>query len=296
MARSWLTLRGTWIAIAAVLVLIAVTTLLRARRRSKSAVADDPSAASARPLEEHGGRCSKPFLAEDVPCPYVGMPGPDDDYGAPFAGNPEGTCRHAGDLVMPSGELVADDPLVFLDDRAFTVKAAPGTYPVFLARPKDLSGDVALALLRIREARPVRWEIAKLPNEKPGHHFYPVDSGTGCYVDRVTAQTILARQKAELDRQTDIVLQSGVDPNDVLAWHEAMERARGERKDLLQLLYDAGYHDGPSASLCIDADTGGNLVVFTSGAGDGQYGVYAGYDAGGALVAFVTDFHILPIE
>src|SRR5262249_8454800 len=163
------------------------------------------------------------------PCPYVGMPGPDDDYGAPFAGRPEGSCRHAGDLVMPSGELVADDPLVFLDDRAFTVTVPPGTYPVFLARPKALSDDVALALLRMREARPVRWEIAKLANEKPGHHFYPVDSGTGCYVDRVTAQTILARQNAELDREMDAVMQSGVDPNDGPAWHDAMERARGER-------------------------------------------------------------------
>lgn len=252
----------------AVVVLTAATTLLRRHRSTRGFDGRGAgSAASARPLEEHGGRCATAFVTEDIPCPYVGMPGPRDDYGAPFAGDPEGSCRHAGDLVMPTGELVADDPLVFLDDHAFELRVPPGTYPVIVARPKELAGGVALALLRIQTTRPVRWEIAKLPNEKPGHHFYPVDAGTGCYVDRATARTILARQDAALDRD--------------------------DGKDLLELLYEAGYRDGPTASLCIDADTGGNIVVFSSGAGDGRYGVYAGYDASGALVAFVTDFNVL---
>ncbi|MGZ6067070.1 MAG: DUF4241 domain-containing protein, partial [Polyangiales bacterium] len=56
-----------------------------------------------------------------------------------------------------------------------------------------------------------------------------------------------------------------------------------ERKNLLELLNAAGYEHGPSASLCIDAETGGNLVAFRSGAGDGSYGVYVGHDASGAV-------------
>jgi hypothetical protein len=264
-----------------------VTRLVRTRRSESRAT---------KPLEEHGGRCAiRPPAATVVPCPYLGTKGP-DDYGAPFAGEPEGTCRLAGQLVMPSGELVAADPLVFMNDRAFTVTVPPGTYPVFLAQPKKLSGDIALSLLRIREARPVRWEIAVLPGEKPGAHFYPVDAGTGCYVDRVTARTILERERAEMDRQMEVVKQRGVDMADGNAWHAAMNSAARERKDLLQLLYDAGYEKGPSASLCIDAETGGNLVVFRSGAGDGTYGVYVGRDETGAVAAFVTDFALLHTE
>jgi hypothetical protein len=192
------------------------------------------------------------------------------DYGAPFAGDPGIECIEAGRLVMPTGQLVAADPLVFLNDRAFPVGVAPGTYPVVLARQKD-GGDIALALLQVRDTRPVRWEIAVLPGEKPGAHFYPVDSGTGAYVDRAVAQTILARQEAELDRQ----VRGG---------------KQGERKDLLDLLNESGYAAGPSGNVCIDSDTGGNLIAFRSGAGDGSYGVYIGYDASGTVSAFVTDF------
>ncbi len=169
------------------------------------------------------------------------------------------TCTFAGDLTMPSGELVAADPLVFLDDKAFTVTVPPGTYPVILAiQGGPPRGDVALALLRVREARPARWEIGVLPGEKPGHHFYPVDSGTGCYVDRAVAREILARDG-----------------------------------DLLALLEIAGYRERRTASVCVEQHTGGNLIAFASGAGDGSYGVYVGYDAAGAVAAFVTDFGLI---
>ncbi len=275
--------RWHWFVVAGVVVAVLSVATSRWRKRGV------PPKASARPLEEHGGRCATKTVAGGVvPCPYIGTKG--DDLGAAFADETEGACRLAGQLVMPSGELVAADPLVFLNDRAFPVSVPPGTYPVFLAQPKRLSGDIAFALLRVRESRPVRWEIAKLPGEKPGAHFYQVDSGTGCYVDRMTARTILAREQAELDRQTAVVLQSGVDPNNAEAWHRAMDRARKERKDLLELLTDAGYGRDRSASLCVDAENGGNIVVFTSGAGDGSYGVHIGRDATGAVAAFVTDF------
>ncbi|MGZ3473503.1 MAG: DUF4241 domain-containing protein [Polyangiales bacterium] len=274
--RRWLWFVGAAIVVVSLAVL---QKLARTRRGGSQA---------AQPLEEHGGRCATPAPAGTVvPCPYLGMQGP-NDFGAPFAGEPEGTCRLVGHLVMRSGELVAADPLVFLNDRAFTITVPPGTYPVFLAQPKKLSGDVALSLLRIRESRPVRWEIAKLPGEEPGAHFYPVDAGTGCYVDRLTARTILAREKGEIDRQVAVVQQSGVDPSDGNAWHAAMERAAKERKNLLELLNAAGYEHGPSASLCIDAESGGDIVAFAAAP--------EMVPASGAVAAFVTDFKLLDSE
>ncbi|MGZ3456279.1 MAG: DUF4241 domain-containing protein, partial [Polyangiales bacterium] len=85
-------------------------------------------------------------------------------------------------------------------------------------------------------------------------------------------------------------------PSDGNAWHAAMERAAKERKNLLELLNAAGYEHGPSASLCIDAESGGDIVAFRSGAGDGSYGVYVGHDASRAVAAFVTDFKLLDSE
>jgi hypothetical protein len=276
---------------------LAVVAALLLRRRHGPAGLEG----AARPVEEHDGLCAAPSpqLAEPVPCPYVGKPGAKGkaiDYGAPFAGEEPGvSCLAGGTLVAPTGQLVAADPLVFLNDRAFTVSVPPGRYPVVLAwtgTTRD-DGDVALALLQIRPERPVRWEIAVLPDEKPGAHFYPVDTGTGCYVDRAVAREILARQKAEEDRQLARVKSQGVSPWDGDGWHRAMQAAAAERKDLLELLRLAGYDRRQAASLCIDPATGGNLVVFRSGAGDGSYGVYVGYDASGAVAAFVTDFGIL---
>jgi len=271
------------------LAIVAVFALARRRR---------PAVAPGRPIEEHDGLCAAPPqpVAEPVPCPYAGKPGVTGlaiDYGAPFAGEPGITCLSAGALVMPTGQLVASDPFVFLNDRAFTVSVPAGEYPVILAMQGDRRGDVALAMLKVRDARPVRWEIGVLPDEKPGHHFYPVDTGTGCYVDRAVASEILARQEAELDRQVARMKAMGVNPADDGAWHEAMQAVAAERKDLLELVNLAGYGTRPAASLCIDAQSGGNLVAFRSGAGDGSYGVYVGYDASGAVAAFVTDFGLI---
>ena len=253
-----------------------------------------PPLPTARPIEEHAGRCaqSSPRAGQKIPCPYVGQPGA-FDYGAPFAGIDGVTCASAGELVMPTGQLVAADPLVFLDDKAFTVTVPPGTYPVILAIQGGGGGDVALALLRIREARPVRWEVAVLPNEQPGHHFYPVDSGTGCYADRAIAREILVRREAELDRQVARVTAMGVSPADADAWHGAMRAVAAERRNLLELLYVAGYKETRTASVCIAPETGGNLIAFSSGAGDGSYAVYVGYDAGGGVAAYVTDLGLL---
>jgi hypothetical protein len=38
----------------------------------------------------------------------------------------------------------------------------------------------------------------------------------------------------------------------------------------------------------------GNLVAFSSGAGDGAYATYAGFDTDGEIALVVTDFSIVP--
>jgi hypothetical protein len=247
------------------------------------------------PLEVHHEKCAGPAPAgEPVACPWVGQSGAPSgvDYGAPFAGLPQIACRSAGPLVMPTGALTAHDPLVFMNDKPFTKTMRPGTYPVILAIHHDR--EVAAALLKVRDARPVRWEIAVLPGEAPGHHFYPVDSGTGCYVDASVARTIMAREAAELERQAAHAKAQGVSPSNKDAWDRAMDVAARDRKDLLGLFVDNGLQGpGQLANVCIDAETGGNIVAFSSGAGDGSYGVYVGYDATGEVAAFVTDFDVL---
>jgi hypothetical protein len=164
--------------------------------------------------------------------------------------------REIARLALPSGQLVACDPLVYLERaRRFTRQAPRGSFPVVLT---DLGprSDILMASVRFGERFPVRWEPALLDGESEGEiRGYPVDAGTGCYVDATIA---------------------ALAPRDGL---DLLERARV-----------AGYDREGYADLVLDGATGGNLVLFRSGAGDGSYPVFWGLDAHGAPAALVTDF------
>jgi hypothetical protein len=50
-------------------------------------------------------------------------------------------------------------------------------------------------------------------------------------------------------------------------------------------------HDGQVTEL--DIEKGANLVMFSTGFGDGGYPLYVGLDAAGRPTRFVLDFHVL---
>lgn len=239
------------------------------------------------------GRCAEQLVgAGPIACPYPATPRrARGDLATPFERG--GHCESAGLLRVSSGRVVACDPLVFLGTDAFTQAFPPGAYPVILA---ERHGDVTHALLRLGEARPVRWTQALLPGEvaRPGRVYrYPVDSGTGAYVDDVAARTIATRDDA-INAWCAADTTRRVDPADADAWHRAMAACTTRfGPGLYDQLRAAGYHERARwANACVDAATGANLIVFSSGAGDGAYPVYVGYAADGTAVALVTDFEI----
>lgn len=165
-------------------------------------------------------------------------------------------------LVLPTGKIVACDPLVFLPRaKPFALSVAPGTYPVEIGFSYRTVGYAAVV---IDPAPVVAWRPAQRPGEaepsdprKP--RGYGVDAGTGCFVDVLTAQR----------------------------W-----TTQGDGVDLLPLLNRAGYDRRDVATVTIEGALGGNLVVFRSGDGDGTYCSYWGIDAAGAPVVLMTDFGI----
>jgi hypothetical protein len=237
-----------WLILAIVIVAIVVATL---GTRSR------PHSPPSRVTIGVGGKCAqhRSDVGAPVACPY-GRSGanPRSDPAERIARATK--CVSGGEVLLTSGRVVATDPLVFTRMRPFTRTVAPGRYAVILARE---GSDNAFAILKIGDARPVRYELALLPGEvaRPDAKFaYPVDSGTGGYMDADVARLIV------------------------------------DDEGLLDLLYAHGYHDNPWANVCVDPDTGGNLAAFTSGAGDGSYPVWIGFAADGTLVAFITDFGI----
>ncbi len=67
--------------------------------------------------------------------------------------------RSAGDLIAPTGRIVACDPLYCIGAPAFVREVPPGRYPVLLALAQfTQDGDkrIAAAMLRLRDARGLR--------------------------------------------------------------------------------------------------------------------------------------------
>jgi hypothetical protein len=178
-----------------------------------------------------------------------------------------------GELMLPTGKVVACDPFVFPETPPFTLDLPPGSYPVIACVADFTSnGDhrVAYAILRLSTQEPVRWEMATRPEQdmstlEEGYIFgYPVDAGTGCFMDAEAAT--------------------------------ALEKKLTTGGDYAETLIDEFYGDEDIArlNLVLDPETGVNSIFFPSGWGDGFYASYWGYAADNTIACLVTDFGVLP--
>lgn len=186
--------------------------------------------------------------------------------------------RSIGELDLPSGKLVACDPLVHPSTEHFEVELDPGTYPVKLviAQLRD-ECPIAYAIIEVDESPARRWELATVPSEdttpmSDEAHGYAVISSLGCFTDAVTATRLMEYTE--------------------MAMHDEDEIERLLRGDLRRHRKDgyswANIHDPILGS--------GNLVVFTSGTGEGLYKTYVGYGEDGAITRVVTDFEVLQMR
>ncbi|HST59838.1 MAG TPA: DUF4241 domain-containing protein [Longimicrobium sp.] len=174
-----------------------------------------------------------------------------------------------GNLVLPTGQIVACDPFVMMEDPPYTRGVPPGRYPVLVnvARIND-DERVAYANLRFSDDPPVRWEMALAPGQDAATlgedeiFGYGVDSGTGCFIDAAALKLLADRATPENDYSQDLV-------------------------DLMEKTY---VHTWSWMDYVLDPGTGANVIAFSSGWGDGAYPSYWGLDETGAAVCLVTDF------
>ena len=171
----------------------------------------------------------------------------------------------AGVLFLTSGRIVACDGLI-PDVEPFTETVEPGSYPVFLSIA--MFGDewpvVACAMLRLKDEMPAIWKLATVAGQSETAEIegdivgYGVDTGTGCFADLDAMQT-LATSPDLWSRLQKQVHQPGID-----------------------------WIDFP-----IDTPGLPNIIVFSSGDGDGTYPSYFGYDVDGNVLCLATDFGII---
>jgi hypothetical protein len=200
---------------------------------------------------------------------YAGFARP--GVGLAFAMPVTTSAVDAGDVVLPSGKLVASDGFLMGGD-AFTLDLSPGEHPVSLLRVVFDDGDqrIAAAMVRVSDGEPSSWELALVPGQDPATlapdeiFGYGVDSGTGAFTSPEAVAAVTS--EADYARYADSLMSA------MPATTEAFEL---------------------SGQVVVDEETGANVVAFASGFGDGSYASYVGRDDDGNVVAVLTDFGVL---
>lgn len=182
--------------------------------------------------------------------------------------------EQAGNITLPTGQIVAADPLVECGRLPFTITVMPEEYPVTLSLAQIGSERrVAYATIQFSHQQAIKWEMALIAgqsvSELGADEFfgYGVDSGTGCFMDYATAQFIAC----SLDEETFAA-------------------------ELIEKMEQAPWRNGSHVNLRLNGLADGNLIAFPSGWGDGAYPSYFGFDEAGRITQLVTDFSLLNEE
>jgi len=183
--------------------------------------------------------------------------------------------QSCGSLQVTSGRIVACDPLVQPERPPFVRSVSGrGAFPAELLQHE---GRHALAVLWLRDRRGLQpadlhWEPALLDgqsqNELGDDEFYgyPVDAGVGCFMDADCAAAIAEREARE----------SSANPDYGSYYDDVLDEELGS-KDMAD-----HYPLGEGSA--------NNVLIFSSGWGDGSYPSFWALDAAREPVALVTDF------
>lgn len=192
-----------------------------------------------------------------------------------------------GDLNLPTGQIIACDPLVRLWDAIpFNRTVKRGTYPVTacIAKTEDAGDRYAFVKIEFSSERAIAWEMALIDGQdvsilKDDQFFgFGVDAGLGCFCD---AQT----QKFYNEWVDD--LEKGQSGN--VVYNEFIEPGLEKNaKDLEELTYTCNWLD-----LHIPAHPDLNIIMFSSGYGDGHYASYWGVSAKGDICSLLIDFQVI---
>ena len=190
-----------------------------------------------------------------------------------------------GEVNLPTGEILACDPLVELGEaKTFLQKTPIGKFPVKIAvvLSEDYGNRYACVKVEFNKNKPVIYELAVTGNEKEideaeEDEFYGfgVDAGMGCVADKKSQDEYSKYwKKLEEEEEAD-------NPFDDIFDDLLIENAKKYPKYQREC--------GDWANFIIP-DTDLNIPVFASGWGDGYYPSYFGYDEKGELCGFYILF------
>ncbi len=199
----------------------------------------------------------------------------------------------AGTLAIKSGQIVACDPLVFLESSdPFARKVPKGQHPVFIGR---LEGEIAYARVELGEGDVEKWEVARVPGEEDveGWPGYAIDAGVGAFCDLGAVEAFLKAEEKLADKIRKALAKEGLTDEDDPTYAARFDELRGEMGPDPVADLDADLRKRDHASVVIAPRTEGNVVAFKSGAGNGVFASFWGLGKRNKVLALVTDFGLL---
>ena len=200
-------------------------------------------------------------------------------------GEMEVDILNIGEVNLPTGKILACDPLVELGEAKTYIQKTPvGKFPVKICVvPSESYGDrYACVKVEFNKNKPAVYELAVTGNEEEmdeagEDEFYGfgVDAGMGCVADK-KSQDEYSKYWKKLEEE---------------------EEADNPYDDIFEELLEESFKKFPKYQRdCGDwadfiiPDTDLNIPVFASGWGDGYYPCYFGYDEKGELCSFYILF------
>lgn len=193
---------------------------------------------------------------------------------------------HIGDVNLPTGRIIAGDALYTDGQPAFARTVEPDKYPVFIyvAKVDETHHRIAYAKIKLRPEKATKWILAITEdlteeelNDLGEDEFYgfPVDSGIACFMDVETTPIYLAKIDTllEKDEEADYYDEVLADEFSKYSGKNNFSRALGDWND---------HHP--------DEASDNNVIMFSSGWGEGYYPAYWGLNEEGAAVELTIDF------
>ena len=188
-----------------------------------------------------------------------------------------------GEVNLSSGKIIACDPLAYLYEEqvsSFIQTVEPNKYKVSLLIIKD-EERIAISKISFSNNEPKRYELAVTGEEdlsevEEGEFFgYPVDAGMGCFCDYDAAKKYFEYEKklevnGDFDNRYDDLFADLLEDN-----------AKKNPK------YQSEYGDWLNWNI---PESVLNIVLFTSGYGDGYYPSYFAYEENDNICALYTIF------
>lgn len=193
-----------------------------------------------------------------------------------FVSHPLIETYPAGKINIPTGKIVACDPLITNDMSPFSVLFPTGEFDVQAHREKE-SNCIAYTEIIFAEDEAVRWEMAVTAEQNTKDlgadevFGYPVESGMGCFMDVETQESLNVLEQRLFHRKGA----------DFLGIYEEFFHDH---------FFDESGAIDQFAILQPSEEKSGTIFTFETGYGEGFYASYIGFNSENKPVKLVTEF------